>query len=220
MQSWVRDPAVNFGWIVISQNEDRAGTARRLSTRASGAVAPALTVEYVVAAPLDAPTGLTATGGVKQVALTWNASANATSYDLQRGTNSGGPYSVIASNLAVTSFTDTNVNAGTFYFYVVNAANATSQSEFSSEVGATPVVPVLQGPVLVSPQIAGNQFSFRFLAAAGGNYEVQSCTVLGASAWQPLTNIVAKFENRDVLITEAIDADEHRIYRVSVTPVD
>src|SRR6185312_4090734 len=97
VQSWVRDPAVNFGWIVISQNEGRAGTARRFSTKVGGVVAPALAVEYVMPAPLDAPVGLTATGGVKQVVLAWNASANATSYEVLRGTNSGGPYFAIAN---------------------------------------------------------------------------------------------------------------------------
>ena len=38
------------------------------------------------------PTGLTPTAGNAQVALTWNASSGATSYNVKRSTTSGGPY--------------------------------------------------------------------------------------------------------------------------------
>src|SRR5271157_3978303 len=55
-----------------------------------------------------APRGLKATAGNAQVALTWNASAGATSYKVKRSTTSGGPYTVVSSP-AVTSYTDTGL---------------------------------------------------------------------------------------------------------------
>src|SRR6185503_2243592 len=57
--------------------------------------------------PPNAPTGLAATPGNAQVTLTWNASASATGYNVKRSTTPGGPYAVIAPNIAATSYIDT-----------------------------------------------------------------------------------------------------------------
>ena len=60
-----------------------------------------------------APTGLTATGSNGVVFLIWNSSLGATNYNLKRGTISGGPYTLIDSNVATTSDTDSGVVNGT-----------------------------------------------------------------------------------------------------------
>ena len=87
-------------------------------------------------APL-APTGLTATPGNTQVALSWTASAGATSYNVKRATVSGGPYTIIAGSNS-TSYTDTGLTNGTTYYYVVTAVNSIGESGNSSQVSATP----------------------------------------------------------------------------------
>jgi hypothetical protein len=84
------------------------------------------------------PAGLTATPGDAQVALGWNASGGATSYNVKRSTTPGGPYTTIAPNVITTSYTDTTVVNGTTYYYVVSAVNADGESANSSEVSATP----------------------------------------------------------------------------------
>src|SRR5450755_1363720 len=66
------------------------------------------------------PTGLAATPGNAQVAVTWNASGGATSYTLSRSTTSGGPYASIATPAAA-AYTDSTVTNGTTYYYVVAA---------------------------------------------------------------------------------------------------
>jgi uncharacterized repeat protein (TIGR03806 family) len=73
--------------------------------------------------PTGVPSGLTATPGNAQVNLFWNASLGATNYNLMRSTNSGGPYTTVAS-LTGTSYTDTNLVNGTTYYYVVSALSA------------------------------------------------------------------------------------------------
>jgi hypothetical protein len=87
------------------------------------------------------PTGLTASPGNNQVALSWNASSGATSYNVKRGTASGGPYTTIAPGVAATSYTDTTAANGTTYYYVVSAVNASGESANSSEVSAMPQAP-------------------------------------------------------------------------------
>jgi len=87
-------------------------------------------------APL-APTDLKATPGNAQVALSWNASSGATTYNVKRATVSGGPYTVVASSTSI-SYTDIGLTNGTTYYYVVTAVNSVGESGNSSQVSATP----------------------------------------------------------------------------------
>lgn len=83
------------------------------------------------------PTALSAAGGDGQVALTWNASSGATSYNVRRATASGGPYSTIA-NVVTNVHTDTGRTNGVTYYYVVSAMNSAGESGDSYEAAATP----------------------------------------------------------------------------------
>jgi len=85
------------------------------------------------------PTGLTATAGNSQVALSWTASTGATSYNVYRSTSSGGEgTTAYASGITAASYTDAGVSNGTAYFYTVAAVNATGASAQSSQASATP----------------------------------------------------------------------------------
>lgn len=83
------------------------------------------------------PSGVTATAGNTQVALSWTASVGATSYRVKRATASGGPYTLVASPTSTNS-TDTGLTNGTTYYYVVTAVNSAGESGNSPEVNATP----------------------------------------------------------------------------------
>ncbi len=116
--------------------------------------------------PPAVPTGLTATGGNQQVALAWNASSGATSYNVGRATTTGGPYMTISSP-TTTSYTDSAVTNGTPYYYVVSAVNPAGESANSSQVSATPSGPVTSVSVTIdvlanrhtiSPYIYGGAF--------------------------------------------------------------
>ena len=85
-----------------------------------------------------APTGLTAAPGDGRVALTWNASSGATSYNVKRSADSGVTYATIAPGVTTTSHTDTTVANGTTYYYKVSAVNAAGESSDSTAVSATP----------------------------------------------------------------------------------
>ncbi|HJZ91222.1 MAG TPA: glycoside hydrolase family 44 protein, partial [Gemmataceae bacterium] len=87
------------------------------------------------------PTGLTATAGNAQVALSWNAVAGATSYNVFRSTTPGGEGSTVYRNVTTNSFTDTGLTNSTTYYYQVSAVNGSGQSAKSAEVSATPQAP-------------------------------------------------------------------------------
>ena len=106
-----------------------------------------------------APTNLTATAGNQQASLTWTASGGATSYNVKRGTTSGGPYTTVGSP-AGTTYSDTSLNNGTAYYYVVTAVNTAGESGNSNQAAATPKAPP------VAPAAPLN------LTATGGNQQV------------------------------------------------
>ena len=88
-----------------------------------------------------APAGLIATGGDGQVQLTWSALAGAVSYNVYRGTISGGESATpLATGLNTPAYTDTAVTNGQVYYYTVTAFNPLlgGESPPSTEANAEP----------------------------------------------------------------------------------
>ena len=135
-----------------------------------------------LAAPA-APTGLAATAGDAQVALSWTASSFATSYNVKRATASAGPYTPIGTTTAPTvTYTDSSgLNNGTTYYYVVSATGPGGTSSDTSPVSATPVSPIA---VLTIVRGAG----ITWLASNSVTYQVQwSSALLGTNTvWNNL----------------------------------
>ena len=99
------------------------------------------------ATPIDTtppaiPTGLVATAGIGTVSLDWNnnAEGDLAGYYVYRSTTSGGTYTLLNGTLLTGSnYADNSVTNGTTYYYVVTAAdNSSNESENSTEDTATP----------------------------------------------------------------------------------
>lgn len=101
-----------------------------------------------VIAQSAAPTNLKAIAGNAQVQLSWTATNGATSYNVYRGTSSGGESATpIATSITTTSYTDTGLTNGTKYYYEVAAVDNGKTSGMSNETSATPysaLQPVLE----------------------------------------------------------------------------
>ena len=108
-----------------------------LTDNVNGPATQAVNITVNPPAPPPAPTGFGATAGNAHVLLSWNAVGGATSYNVKRGTTTGGPYSTINSP-GTNSYDDTTAVNGTTYFYVVSAVGAGGEGPNSSEASATP----------------------------------------------------------------------------------
>jgi hypothetical protein len=133
------------------------------------------------------PTGLSATAGNAQVSLTWTTSSGATSYHVKRATVTGGPYTQVAAPTA-TNDTDTGLTNGTAYFYVVSALNSAGESGNSTEVSATPVLPIAATPTGLTATAGDTQVSLSWTASSGAtSYHVKRAMVTGG----PYTQVAA-----------------------------
>ena len=71
-------------------------------------------------------TGTSAQGSPKHlVSIAWgpSSSSGVAYYNVYRGTMSGGPYSLLGTNITATSYSDSTVQSGATYFYVTTAVD-------------------------------------------------------------------------------------------------
>jgi Tat protein translocase TatB subunit len=87
--------------------------------------------------PPQTPYGLAASPSASNVLLTWNWSSGSTSYTLRRSTSPQDPWLIVAMNINELAWTDTDVQPGKCYHYVVTGVNETGESGNSDEVTAT-----------------------------------------------------------------------------------
>ncbi|WJH34829.1 discoidin domain-containing protein [Paenibacillus sp. CC-CFT747] len=125
----------------------------------------------------QAPTGVTAGLSNGAAQLSWTASSGATSYQVKRATTSGGPYSVLASNVTTTTYTDNTLAAGTTYYYVVTASNNDGSSPNSAEASVTAPLPA---PTGLSAAAGNASVSLSWTGVTGAaSYNVKRSTTNG-----------------------------------------
>ena len=100
--------------------------------------AQASAAAYGPAAPTP-PTGLTAEGGIGEIALNWDDSATTgvQGFHVYRGTQAGGPYvRLTGALLTASAYEDTPTTNGVNYYYVVTETSGGVESGNSAEVFA------------------------------------------------------------------------------------
>ncbi|HJX64835.1 MAG TPA: fibronectin type III domain-containing protein [Polyangia bacterium] len=134
--------------------------------------------------PPSVPGKPTVTAGDGQVTLSWPASTGgASSYQVLRGTTSGGPYT-LASSPTGTGFTDTGLTDGTTYYYVVKSNNGSCQSDPSSESSAKPVCTPPSAPTNLLSTPGDSKVTLSWTAPTTGTVKsyVVTRTTAGADA--------------------------------------
>jgi len=140
--------------------QNSAGISGDSNTQSAQPTAPA-------SAP-PPPTGLSAVAVDGLIILNWNAAAGAASYNVKRGTVSGGETTLTNILAPAATFTDSGLTNGTPLFYVVTALNSTGESGPSNEASATPNVPPLP-PTGLTGQAVGSETHLAWIATSQAN---------------------------------------------------
>jgi len=119
---------------------------------------------------VNAPSGLTATVGSDVIVLSWKDNAtNETGFVVERAEGNSTNFTSIGTTLAdVVTYSDKSVTAGIAYTYRIKATGASSNSEYSTNAGATIVTSAIEisesNPVLVgnypNPMTSSTRISF------------------------------------------------------------
>jgi hypothetical protein len=147
-QQCVTDPNSGIAYI-YTNDESQHGGPNRWSVNNLGSVAELATtgtLGSIIALnnlPPATPTGLVATQTSAGVSLTWPSANGAFSYNVKRGSVTGGPYTTI-NTVFTGSYTDQNVSTGNSYYYVVTAVNAVGETPSSNEAAITILTPFQQ----------------------------------------------------------------------------
>ncbi len=131
-----------------------------------------------------APTGLTATAGNASVTLTWTASTGAATYNVYRGTATGGEAATaIATGITATTYTDSALTNGTRYYYKVAAVNTAGTSPQSAEASATPAAPVPAAPTGLTATAGNASVTLNWTVSSGAaTYSLYRGTTAGGEA--------------------------------------
>ncbi len=160
----------------------------------------------------SAPTNLAATLTAGKIALSWTAPANnggsaITSYSIYRGTASGSESTTAIGSSTTLSYTDSNVVAGTSYYYLVKAVNSAGTSVASNEASYSVPSSVPSAPTNLAATLTAGKIALSWTAPAnnGGSaitsYSIyrgtasgsESTTAIGSSTTLSYTdsNVVA-----------------------------
>ena len=176
---------------VIVQSTNQPG-AITLTATSAGLTSTNVTITVASSLPVPpAPGGVAAVAGsAGPVKTSWDVVPGAITYNVRRATVSGGPYTVIASNVGAMGFTDTAVSNLITYYYGVSAVNLYGESTNSPEFSATthfPPVPAV--PTGLTATGGDQQVLLGWTASPGAtSYNVKLSTINGGS-YTTVTNV-------------------------------
>ncbi|TQJ25625.1 VCBS repeat protein [Micromonospora sp. A202] len=152
---------------MVSQQR-RLGRGVMILLMALAAMVASTTPAFAAALPPPASVGAAAVSATR-VEVSWQAVAGAGSYQVRRGTVSGGPYQTVGT-ASGTSYVDETVAPEKAYYYVVRSRSGKRTSGDSTEASVQTSLPK---PVNVRATAAETSMTLRWKAAAGtARYEI------------------------------------------------
>jgi fibronectin type 3 domain-containing protein len=124
-----------------------------------------------IPAGLSAPTNLTATASGTGVSLSWDGVSGASYYRVYRNTSASGYYSYLSnSTTSATSYTDSDLSAGTYYYKVtatsIDGAIISPQSSYATAT----VSGGISAPTGLNATASGTSISLSWSGVSGASY--------------------------------------------------
>ena len=148
-----------------------------------------------------------------QLTLNWTAAANATAYNIYRGTTPGGEGSTpFQTGVKGLTFTDTGLSNGTTYYYEITATNAAGEGPASGELSAAPSLTKPAAPTIQSVAAGDGYASLSWKdVVSAGSYNIYRGLTSGGEGSTPYkTGITA-----DSFVDTAVADGTTYYYRVT-----
>ncbi|OAM89152.1 putative Ig domain-containing protein [Termitidicoccus mucosus] len=166
----VNQKANSGTWMLLGTYDFAAGAAGaaggvviKNDGTAAGTYVIADAVRFVLVKPRP-PAGLVATSGSPPLTLSWSAVTGATGYTVRRAPAPAGPWTVLAQNLAATTYSDIAAAADTVYYYTVASIGAAAGEGVPSHpVAGASLSPVISSALTKSGAVA-EPFSYQIVA--------------------------------------------------------
>lgn len=131
--------------------------------------------------PMVAPTNLIAdTFSGSQIDLTWTAAPGAHHYQVERAPNLGGTFTVLNSNVATTSYTDSTVTSVNAYLYRVRTADAIGNLSSPSGIDVATAITFTDNPLTAGTTLIKAQHVTELRQAVNA---VRAAANLTAATW-------------------------------------
>lgn len=160
------------------------------------------------------PSGLTATGAVEAVALTWTAVPDATHYVLYRSTTAGGPYER-AGSAHEPQYVDSGLQGDTTYYYVVSAAWLEDETEQSDEASATALRPAPGAVADLTATADDARVTLTWSSASHAAAYIVSRAAKVGGPWEELARV-----EQTTFVDTAVRNRSTYVYRVEAVTAD
>ena len=152
--------------------------------------------QAITLSPPSVPANLTAVANnASSIGVSWGVSTGATGYTLQRCQGAGCSNFATIVSQAGTTYTDTNLAAGTSYSYRVQATNANGASAFSGTATAVTQTPPTAPGSLTPSVISTSEIDLTWTASTStvglANYIVQRCQGSGCTNYTQIASFPA-----------------------------
>ena len=120
-------------------------------------------------------------------------------------------YSVIASNVTASVYTDTGVTNGTTYYYVISSISGLGESTNSAQASATPLSLIVLSATITS----GNQITLAWTTNGNGGTVIPYYTpnLTPPVTWVPVTNTPV-LSNNQWMVTLPTGTNNSGFYRL------
>ena len=162
------------------------------------------------------PSALTPTSGIRSIALTWSAVANANGYLVRRATAANGPFETVAF-AETNAYAESGLSDGTNLFFRVAAVNGSSLSADTAAQAASsapaPVIPCFSAAGRLRAGEGSGAVTLQLSGALDSRLELvcSDSLFLPVSEWQPVSNAAfsdASKESGAVTISIATNAPQ------------